>query len=65
MRHIVALKRVGWRVVEIRPDDIDRSAALWHTTIRRFDGDASMTVTAADPDDALEELVRYAQVDAA
>jgi hypothetical protein len=41
------------------------TAALWHTTIERRDGDVSITVIAADFDDGLEELVRYAQADAA
>ena len=65
VRHIVALQRVGWRVTEIRPDFIGGSPALWHTTIARRDDDASITVTTADLDDGLEELVRYAKADAA
>jgi hypothetical protein len=65
VRDIVALQRAGWRVVEIRPDIISDTAALWHTTIERRDGDVSITVTAADFDDGLEELVRYALAAAA
>jgi hypothetical protein len=65
MHHILALKRVGWRVVEIRPEPIASDVALWHTTITRLDGDASITVTSVDLDDGIEELVRYAEVDAA
>ena len=61
VRDLVALQRAGWRVVEIRPDIISGTGALWYTTIERCDGDVSITVTAADFDDGLEELVRYAQ----
>ena len=63
VRHILALDRAGWRVVEIRPDITGGGAELWHTTVMRRDGDMSMTVTAADPEVALSELLRYAQVD--
>ena len=63
-RLIAALDAIGWHVVEIRSDISGGGAALWRATITRLDGDASMTVTAADPDDALEELARYAQADA-
>jgi hypothetical protein len=58
---IEALEAIGWRVSELRPS-IDRE--LWHVTIERVDLVASMTVTAPDPDVALEELARYAAVDA-
>jgi hypothetical protein len=60
---IVALERIGWRVVQIQPD-LGGGVALWSMTITRRDGDASMTVTAAEPEVALAELVRYAQADA-
>ncbi|HWO20379.1 MAG TPA: hypothetical protein VNO30_16535 [Kofleriaceae bacterium] len=58
---IEALEAIGWRVSELRPS-IDRE--LWHVTIERVDLVASMTATAPDPDVALEELARYAAVDA-
>jgi hypothetical protein len=49
-------------VTSIRPD---RSApVLWRVTIGRYDGFASISVTEADPDDALDELLRYALTDA-
>ena len=38
---------------------------LWHATIARYDQSVSMTITEADPDAALAELVRYAWADAA
>ncbi|HWO27011.1 MAG TPA: hypothetical protein VNO30_50120 [Kofleriaceae bacterium] len=63
-KHVVvieALEAIGWRVNELRPS-IDRE--LWHVTIERVDLVASMTVTAPDPDVALEELARYAAADA-
>jgi hypothetical protein len=59
---IEALEAIGWRVIELRPS-IDREQ--WHVTIERVDLVASMTVTAPDPDVALEELARYAAADAA
>ncbi len=58
---IAALEAIGWRVTELRPS-IDH--ALWHVTIERVDRVASMTVTAPDPDVALEELARYTASDA-
>lgn len=58
---IAALEAIGWRVTELRPS-VDH--ALWHVTIGRVDQVASMTVTAPDPDVALEELARYAGTDA-
>lgn len=64
LRHIVALAAIGWRVVELRPSIYEGEAELWYVTITRVDFGASLTVTEADPDVALAELVRYAQVDA-
>lgn len=63
MATILALDAVGWRVTKIRPP-IDRDTGLWCVTIDRVDFVASMTVTAPDPDMALEELARYAAADA-
>ncbi|HWO18430.1 MAG TPA: hypothetical protein VNO30_06625 [Kofleriaceae bacterium] len=60
---IEALDSFGWRVTEIRPSSHQRPA-LWHVTVRRVDLVASMSVTATDPDAALEELARYAAADA-
>ncbi|HWO18417.1 MAG TPA: hypothetical protein VNO30_06560 [Kofleriaceae bacterium] len=64
--HVAALLELGglgWYVTEIRPD---RDApVLWRVTIKRYDGFASISVEDADPDDALDELLRYACVDAA
>lgn len=62
--YIAALEPVGWRVVEIRPNLTDGTAALWRVTIERHDRNVSMTVTEANPDEALAELTRYAQADA-
>lgn len=62
--HVAAfleLSALGWHVAEIRPD---RSApALWRVRIERYDGYASITVMEVDPDEALEELIRYAAID--
>ena len=60
---IAELEAIGWRVTEIRPS-IGDSLALWRVTIERVDLVAKMTVTAPDPDVALEELARYAASDA-
>jgi hypothetical protein len=60
---IVALDAIGWRVTEIWPS-LDYGGALWQVTIKRVDFDASITVTATDPDAALEEIARYAAADA-
>ena len=60
---IEALDSFGWRVTEIRPAS-RQLPALWHVTVRRVDLVASMSVTATDPDVALEELARYAAADA-
>ena len=59
---IEALEAIGWRVIELRPS-IDRE--LWHVTIECVDLVVSMTLTAPDPDVALEALARYAAADAA
>jgi hypothetical protein len=63
--HVAALLKLsalGWHVTEIRPG---RAApVIWRVTIRRYDGHASITLTEADPDAALDELFRYAAVDA-
>lgn len=59
---LLELGGLGWHVTEIRPD---RDApVLWRVTIKRYDGFASISVKDADPDDALDELLRYACVDA-
>lgn len=63
--HLVALDALGWRVVELRPSLMDGEVALWRVKAERVDLDASMRMTAADPDVALAELVRYASADAA
>lgn len=67
VRHIVALEAAGWHLVRLRPSNTGSEAetALWRVTIARYDENASITVTEADPDDALAELVRYTQADAA
>jgi hypothetical protein len=67
VRHIVALEAAGWHLVGLRTSlaGPEAETALWRVTIARFDEDASITVTEADPDVALAELVRYAQADAA
>src|SRR6187549_771500 len=60
--HVAALRELGalgWRVTEIRPD-----RALWRVTVTRYDGDATIGVTDPDPDEALDEAVRSAAVDA-
>jgi hypothetical protein len=64
VRHLTALEAVGWRVVELRPLLACGAPALWRAAITRVDLDASMTVSATDPDAALAELVRYASADA-
>jgi hypothetical protein len=52
--------RIGWRVTELRSDfDVP---VLWRVTIGRYDGGVLITAIAADPDDALDELARYAAV---
>ncbi len=63
--HIVALEAIGWHVVGLRPSCSGDEPTLWHVTIERHDEGASMTMVDADPEDALAELVRYAQADAA
>jgi uncharacterized protein (DUF2249 family) len=65
VRHIVALEAAGWHLVGLRPSAPEAGPALWRATIARYDENASMSVTEADPDVALAELVRYARVDAA
>ena len=63
-RHVTALEAAGWRIVALRPSSPCGEAALWSVAITRADREASMTVSAADPDAALAELVRYASADA-
>lgn len=67
VRHIVALEAAGWHLVGLRPSisGPEAETALWRVTIARYDENASITVTEADPDAALAELVRYTQADAA
>ncbi len=62
VRHILALEDAGWHVVELRPSTTDE-LALWRVTIERYDEHATVTLTEADPEAALAELLRYAQVD--
>ncbi|HWO20996.1 MAG TPA: hypothetical protein VNO30_19650 [Kofleriaceae bacterium] len=60
--HVAALRELsllGWHVTEIRPD-----RALWRVTVTRYDGDATIGVTDHDPNEALDEVIRYAAVDA-
>ena len=64
VRHLVALEAAGWCVVELRPLIDCGETALWRAAITRVDLDASMAVSAVDPDAALAELVRYASADA-
>jgi hypothetical protein len=59
---LLELSALGWHVTEIRPGRV--APVLWRVTIRRYDGHASITLTEADPDAALDELFRYAAVDA-
>jgi hypothetical protein len=60
----IALEAAGWHVIELRPSSTDE-LALWRVTIERFDQSITMTLRdAEDPDAAMEELVRYARVDA-
>lgn len=58
---LIALSVLGWYVSEIRPTP--EPPTLWRVSIRRYDGEASISVTDADPDDALAELMRYASAD--
>ena len=58
---LLELSALGWHVTEIRPGRVE--PVLWRVTIRRYDGYASITLTEADPDTALDELSRYAAVD--
>jgi hypothetical protein len=64
VRRIVELEAIGWHVVRLRPSTTGDAPALWRVTIERYDENATMTMTEADPDAALAELVRYAQADA-
>jgi hypothetical protein len=58
---LLELSALGWRVTEIRPD---RTApVLWRVTIERSDRCASISAMELDPDDALDELLRYACAD--
>jgi hypothetical protein len=65
VRCIVELEAIGWHVVGLRPSTTGDAPALWRVTIERYDESATMTMTEAEPDTALAELVRYAQADAA
>ena len=62
--HILTLEAIGWHVVGLRPSTAGDEPTLWRVTIERYDESASITMTEADPEVALAELVRYAQVDA-
>jgi len=60
---LTALGVLGWYVTEIRP--ARDASALWRVEIERYDRAVSITaLDATDPDAALEELARYAAVDA-
>lgn len=62
---IIALGASGWHVTELRPDvPAADEPVLWRVTIERYDESMSITVTEADPEVGLEELARYAAVDA-
>ena len=65
VRRIFELEAIGWHVVRLRPSTTDEASALWRVTIERYDENATMTITEADPEAALAELVRYAKADAA
>jgi hypothetical protein len=64
VRHILSLEAIGWRVVGFRPGVSGDEPALWRVTIERVDDGASMTASDEDPEDALEDLVRYTRADA-
>jgi hypothetical protein len=64
VRRIVELEATGWHVVRLRPSTSSETSALWRVTIERYDQNATMTITEADPEAALAELVRYAKADA-
>jgi hypothetical protein len=64
VRYIIALDAIGWRIAELRPLGSGDGAPSWHARIIRVDLDASIAVSATDPDLALAELVRYASADA-
>jgi hypothetical protein len=59
---LLELAALGWYVTAIRPDLSE--TVLWRVTIVRYDLSAWITATDADPDDALDELIRYAAADA-
>ena len=64
VRHGITLEAAGWHLVEVRPSGTDE-LALWRVTVERYDQAMAMSLRdAADPDAAIEELIRYAQVDA-
>ena len=64
VRHGIALEAAGWHVVEVRPSGTN-ALALWCVTIERYDQAMTMTIRdAINPDVAIEDLLRYAQVDA-
>lgn len=64
VRHLLALEALGWRLVRLQPSGAEAEATLWRATIERYDEGASMSITEADPDVALGELLRYARADA-
>jgi hypothetical protein len=64
VRHIIALEAIGWHVVALRPRTTGDEPPLWRVTIERYDQGVSITLTEADPETALAELVRYARADA-
>lgn len=58
---LITLGALGWYVTQIRPDRI--GPGLWRVPVERFDGHASISVIEVDPDDALDEAIRYAAID--
>jgi hypothetical protein len=62
--HGLALDAAGWKVIEVRPSST-APLVLWRVTIERYDQAMTMTLRdTSNPDVAIEELLRYVQVDA-
>jgi hypothetical protein len=64
VRSIVEFEAIGWHVARLRPSTSGEASALWCVTIERYDQNATMTITEANLEAALAELVRYAKADA-
>ena len=61
---VLALNVAGWKVTEVRPSST-APLLFWRVTIERYDQAMTMTLRdAPNPDDAIEELLRYVQADA-